>query len=88
MATDSRVEIVKNLILEDRLKTFPDIFMYLPKTFVAKKMGIYYNRFLELIKDPKRFRIEEIYTLAGILGVSPRQIAELIHRQIEQKKRK
>lgn len=88
MATDSRVEIVKNLIEEDRLRTFQDIFLYLPKTFVAKKMGIYYNRFLELVKNPKRFRMEEIYTIAGILGVTPRQISELIHRQIEMKKKK
>ncbi len=88
MANDSRAEIVKDLISEGRLKTFEDIFLYLYKTDIAGKMGINYTRFLELVSNPKRLRYEETYSLARILGVTPRQISELIHNQIEGKKKK
>jgi len=87
MAKESRVKIVKNLIEDKRLLTFAMIFDYLPKTEFARTMGINYARFLSLVKNPKRLRYEEGITIAKMIGVSPRLISELIHNQIEAKKK-
>lgn len=87
MATDSRLKIVKDLIRDGRLSAFANIFDYIPKTEISKQLGINYTRFLSLVKNPKRLRYEEAISIARILGVSPRQISELIHSQLEQKKK-
>lgn len=87
MANDSRLTIVKNLILEERLPAFRDIFLYVPKTGLAKSLGINYTRFLKLTKDPRRFRYGEIILLARIIGVPALSLSKLIHNQIEGKKK-
>jgi len=87
MAKESRKKIVKELITEKRLPTFAAIFDYLPKTEFSQTMGINYTRFLNLVKNPKRLRYEETISIAKILGVSPRLISELIHNQIEVRKK-
>jgi len=83
MASEKRAEIVKNLIDKDALKEFQDIFLYVKKTDMARQLGINYTRFLNLVKNPKRLRYEETYTLAHILGVQARAISDLIHNQID-----
>jgi len=87
MAKESRVKIVKKLIDDNRLPAFANIFDYLPKTEFANSMGINYGRFLTLVKNPKRLRYEEAISIAKIIGVTPRQISELVHNQIEAKRK-
>ena len=86
MANNTRLKLVKDLIETGKLKAFQDIFLYAPRTEVAKRMGINYTRFCELVKNPKRFRYEESYSLAHIFQVSVRAISELIHNQVDAKK--
>lgn len=87
MAKESRVKIVKKLIEDKRLPAFANIFDYLPKTEFARSMGINYARFLSLVKNPKRLRYEEAIAIAKLIGVAPRLISDLIHNQIEAKKK-
>lgn len=87
MGTQKRQEIVKNLIEGGQITEFRDIFLYVTKTQVAKQLGIGYTRFIKLVKDPKPFRYREIYMLAAVLKVPARNISELIHNQIDKKKR-
>lgn len=83
MANQTREEIVKNLILTGNLKEFRDIFLYVTKTDIAKRMGINYTRFLSLVANPKPLRFAEVYSLAHMLDVPARQLADLVHNQIE-----
>jgi plasmid maintenance system antidote protein VapI len=84
---EQRLTIIKDLIEGGYLKTFQDIFTHVTKTEVAKELGINYTRFLNLIEDPKKMRYEETYSLAGYLKVPAKEISNLIHAQIDAKKR-
>jgi len=88
MANDSRVKIVKSLIEEGKLEQFQDIFLYVKRTEISKAIGINYTRFLKLVKNPAKFRYEEGVNIARVLQVSPRLISELVHSQLDAKKRK
>lgn len=83
---DAKIGIAKDLIESGKLKSFEDIFLYVTKTDVAKKLGINYTRFRMLIKDPRKLRYRETYSLANIFNVSARAISELVHNQIERPK--
>jgi hypothetical protein len=86
MANNTRIKIAKDLIETGKLKSFQDIFIYASRTDIAKRMGINYTRFCTLVKNPKRFRYEETYSIAHIFQVSARAISELIHNQIDTRK--
>jgi hypothetical protein len=85
MIDAGKIEIARQLIEGSNIKTFGDIFKYLPRTAVASQMGINYGRFLTLIRDPRRLRYSETYALAKILGVKPARLSEMIHYQIDDK---
>ncbi len=88
MANNTRLEIAKDLIESGKLETFKDIFLYAYKTDFARRLGINYTRFLNLVKNPKRLRYEETIGIANILKVDPRLISTLVHNQLEAKKKK
>lgn len=85
MAKVSRIKIIKSLIDDGRLLAFAEIFDYATKAEIAKAMGINYTRLLNLIKNPKKLKYEESISIAKILGVTGRQISDLVHNQIEGK---
>lgn len=74
---------IKNLIDTGNIKKFKEIFMYVKKKQLHDQMGINYNRFLRIIKNPKKFQYEDSYHLANIFNVTPRQISDIIHNQID-----
>jgi len=86
MAVDEKFKVAKELIESGNLKTFRDIFLYVPKTEIAKRLGINYTRFLNLVQNPKRLRYEETYSIANILQVQAKTISDLVHKQIDFKK--
>lgn len=74
---------IKNLIETGNIKQFKEIFLYIKKKQLHDQMGINYNRFLRIIKDPKRFQYEDAYQVASIFNVPPVKISQLIHEQID-----
>jgi hypothetical protein len=87
MASSEKIEIVRELVEERRLVAFREIFIYIPKSYVAKKLGIKYHRFLTLTRQPGDLRYKESLAIARLLGVDPRILSELVHGQLENKKR-
>ena len=83
MDQETQLIAVKNLIETGNLKEFKDIFLYVEKKFIYLKMGGNYGTFLNYILNPKKFRYEHTYRLATILNVTPQQISEIIHNQID-----
>jgi len=77
---------VKELIEDGKLKEFKSIFIYVKKKHVNAKMGANYNRFLRFVQNPKLIDFEDVYNIAHVFQVSPRQISELIHKQIDLQK--
>jgi hypothetical protein len=88
MPQDIKLNIAKNLILEGKIKEFQDIFRYLEKKYLTEKMGLNYYRLLRLVKNPKFMRFEDVYNISHALGVPPFKISELIHNQIDSKRKK
>jgi hypothetical protein len=86
MDQESRVLVVKNLIETGNIKQFKEIFLYIHKKYVRDKLGVNYSRFLNLIKNPKKFRYEETQFIANIFHVTHRSISELIHNQMDASK--
>ena len=79
---------IKNLIETGNLKELKELFIYVKKKQLHERMGINYNRFLRIIKDPKKFQYEDAYQLATVFNVTPLQISTIIHNQIDNAKAK
>lgn len=79
--------IVKDLILEDKITEFADIFNYIDRKFIHVKTGMNYYRLLRNVRNPKGFTFDDAYNLARILKVPPSKIANIIMNQIEAKKK-
>ena len=77
---------IKNLIETGNLKELKELFIYVKKKQLHERMGINYNRFLRIIKDPKKFQYEDAYQIATIFNVTPLQISTIIHNQIDNAK--
>jgi hypothetical protein len=88
MPQDLRIEIVKNIIAKGELKEFREIFQYIEKKVVAQMTGINYFRFLKLVKNPKLIKFGDVYLIAGVLKLPPGTITDLIHGQIENRRKK
>jgi hypothetical protein len=87
MDKEKQVNIVKDLIVEGKVKELADIFNYIDRKYVHTKTGINYYRLLRNVKNPKGFTFDDAYTIARVLKVPPAKVAELILNQIEAKKK-
>lgn len=87
MLGDKKADLTRELIEEGKIKTFEDIFMYVPKTYLADKMGMNYKRFVRLTLNSEKMKYRETYSLARVLKVDPRRISELIHNGIDYQKK-
>lgn len=83
MIQDEQRFAIKNLIETGNIKQLKEIFLYIKKKQLHSLMGINYNRFLRIIKNPKKFQFEDAYQIAIIFKVTPRQVSDLIHAQID-----
>jgi hypothetical protein len=88
MNQEIQLSALKNLIETGNLHEFKDIFLYVEKKFIFLKLGGNYGTFLKYIENPKKFRYEHTYRLATILQVTPQQVSEMIHNQIDNSKKK
>lgn len=78
--------MLKPLIETENIKTFDQIFSILPKTVVAKDMGINYVRFLAKIRKPEEFRLKDLMTLSSLMGSETELILKLILTDIRNRK--
>ena len=88
MVKDKRFKTVKLLIEGGHIPEFKDIFEHIPRTAVAKEMGIHYDRFKKMITDPAEFKVKELYTLAGMIGVDGKILLDLVHAQHIKRRKK
>ena len=88
---DPRYDAVRVLIETGHIKSFPDIFHYIPRTTVYKDLGVNFNRFSKAIYDPSMFRMEELKEIAELFGIDPKKMIDMAYEQtmkvIRQKKK-
>ena len=78
---DPRYDAVRVLLETGHIKSFPDIFYYIPKTTVYKNLGVNFNRFSKAIYDPSIFRMEELKEIAELFGIDPKIMIDMAYEQ-------
>ena len=89
MVKDKRYSIVKKLIVSDQLNSFPEIFDIIPKSVVAKDLGMNNMRFSRLVNDVGQFMLKDLHRLADFIEVEGAILVMLADKQfMTNKKRK
>jgi len=83
---EARYSTIKHMLLAGKIKTFLDIFIYIPPTIVAKDLGKRGPRFTELINSLEDFTLKEILLLAQFFDLTRAEIFQLIDTQLSQRK--
>lgn len=82
-------DTAKLLIEGNQIKRLSDVFSHLTKSVVAKDLGINYIRFEKILKNTGGFKLDELYSLAALIGVDEKIIIELAHQDhLHTKKKK
>jgi hypothetical protein len=75
---DSRYKVVRHLIEAKEIKTFKDIFTYIPKSVVSPELHTNNNRMGRMIDNPTEFTIGDIIKIAKLIEVDFAVIVGLI----------
>lgn len=87
MAKDKRYIAVKSLIETNSIKSFGEIFQFVPRKIVYNDLGVNYARFKRLVAQPDLFTLRELNTLSGFFGVDTKVLFDLILFQIKTPKK-
>jgi hypothetical protein len=92
MIRDPRYKNLKNLISSGHIKLFREVFDLdvIPKSVVARDLGINNVRFSKLMVNVHKFAFEDMFRLAAILDVEEKVITDLVVQQyiLDKKNRK
>jgi hypothetical protein len=80
--SDQRYTTIRVLIQSGHIKSFRDIFQFIPKTVVYRDLGVNFNRFSRAIIDPAKFTLEELRTLAEFFGVDTKKMIDMAYDQM------
>lgn len=74
---------MKNLISGGYIKTLREILDTLPKTVLAKDLGMHHQTFSKLIENPEGFTFKDTFRIAALIEVDDKAIIELVYNQCE-----
>lgn len=78
MAKDHRYKVVKLLIEGGEIKSFQQIFNFIPKRVVYESLGLNYAKFQRLYQHPDLFTMRELVALAGHIECDPFKLFEMV----------
>jgi plasmid maintenance system antidote protein VapI len=81
MAKDPRYNSVSKLIANSSLESFSEVLAFVPKTVLARDLGIHHITFNKLINHPEKFTLQLIYHIASLMGVDKKVMLELFYNQ-------
>jgi hypothetical protein len=81
MSKDRRYTTVKNLISGGYIKTFREIFDTLPKSVVARDLGMNNVRFSKLIQNVDQFVLKDLFRFAAYLEIEEMVLFNLVFQQ-------
>src|ERR1700720_4620019 len=84
MAKDRRYITVRNLIDAGYVKTFGEMFDTIPKSVVARDLGMNNARFTRLMDDVGQFSMIELLMIASFLEIDKMVMLNLVLQQHEQ----
>lgn len=90
MQRDERYKNVKNLIESGRIVALRDMFTSraIPKTVVAKDLGMHHTTFNKLLAAPHHFTFENAFHMAALIETDKKNILQLIYMQCEEDRKK
>jgi hypothetical protein len=83
MVKDRRYTTVKKIITGGYMHSFGEIFDIVPKSVVARDLGINNMRFSKLINQPALFSLKDTFRFAALLEVDDMVLISLIYSQIQ-----
>jgi hypothetical protein len=86
MQLDSRYDLIEVMIAKGNITQLSDIFKYIPKTVVAKNLGIKVARFSAMIKKVQKFRLEELFQIARHCKITRMRILQLAEAEYGNKR--
>lgn len=78
---DPRYAITKVLIKRGHTTSFKQIFDTIPKTIVAKDLGVNNIRFSRLIENPELINVKLLNRIAGLFDIEPGEMFEVVNRK-------
>lgn len=81
MAKDRRYTTVKNLIAGGYIKTFREIFDTIPKSVVARDLGMHNIRFTKLINNVDKFILKDLILMAALIETDEAILLQLVYQQ-------
>jgi len=83
---DERYEFVRPMLEIGKIKTFLDIFKFVPKTIVAADLGTKVDRLTKLMRRIDKFTLGDFLTIARYCDLSVHEILVLVEAEYEQNK--
>lgn len=81
VVADTRYSTIKVLIESGHIKSFRQIFDFIPKTVVYRDLAVNFNRFSRAILDPSAFTIRELIALAEMFDVDAKKMIDMAYQQ-------
>src|SRR6202012_4679166 len=78
---DHRYPTIKPMLDQGRIKSFTDIFLYLPKSVLAADLGKNLKRFNELLLHVEGFTIKDLVIMSNLCGLSRMEMFHLIDEE-------
>jgi hypothetical protein len=82
-----RIEVLNTLIEEGHIKTWAQIFDYIPRTTVAAHLGVNNTKMKELVADPSSLTLGRLTQLSIYLKVKYSVLSELAYKAMPVAKR-
>jgi hypothetical protein len=71
---DPRYDTVKALLQQGEIKTFSEIFDWIPKSVVRQDLSTSNKRITKLSLNPGGFKLQDIYQIAILIGYDPKKL--------------
>jgi hypothetical protein len=75
---DIRYSVIRPLYLEGRIKTFMDIFKYVPRTVVAGDLGKKVARFSAQLNHLENFDLTDLFLIGNLCDLTRTQMLKLM----------
>jgi hypothetical protein len=85
---DPRYEVIKPMLNEGKINSFPDIFRFIKKSVVAADLGKRGPRFTELINKVEDFTVKELLIIARLCGLTSAEMFKLVEAELAKRNNK
>lgn len=84
---DTRYDLIPVMVADGKIERLGDIFLFIPKTTVAKDIGLRLDTWDRWMAKPELFPLRRLLQIAVVCGLTERQLMELVLAELEAKKR-